>query len=168
MSNRTRTASVLTFSGLALGALLAPSAHAEADGPIGEKTQTVHFRGGECQLKSDTPHYTPRAGSVIFKTRVECVGTEAPVVRINGTMLYSPAGLPGAPTDGPLQQVATSSQDQLVQIGESKTYYTPMENTEKLTLPGTYQGVAAGEIVAPQHSNLATFTTQRNYDGPHL
>lgn len=83
-------------------------------------------------------------------------------------MLYSPAGLPGAPTDGPLQQVATSTQDQPVPIGKSQTYYIPLENAEKLTLPGTYQGVASGEIVAPQHSNLATFTTQRTYDGPHL
>ena len=104
--------------------------------------------------------------SSIFKTRVECVGTEAPTVRITGMMNHTPSGLPGAPSQGELRTVATSVQDQVVPIGKTVTYYTPLPDAEKLVAPGTYQGVASGEVVAPQHSNLTTETTPRVYALP--
>ena len=157
----------LSAVGLAVvfGLLVTPTANAAAT-PSSGVTQTVHYQGGNCQLKSDTPHWSWRAGTVLFKTRVECIGTSAPTVRITGTMNYSLAGLPGSPTTGDLRTVATSSQDQVVPIGKTATYYTPMRNTNTLVAPGTYQGVATGEVIAPQHSNLTTEPTQRVYVAP--
>lgn len=165
--SRWRTTTV-GLTGMVVIALLAPSAQATAAASHEgfTTTQTLSYRGGTCQLKSDLPHWTPRAGSVIFKTRVECVGTEAPTVRITGTMNYTLGGLPGAPSQGELHTVATSVQEQVVPIGKTVTYYTPLPNAEKLVAPGTYQGVATGEVVAPQHSNLTTYTTPRTYALP--
>lgn len=151
----------MSFPGLA-------QADTEPAGPAA-RTTVLKYSGGECEMKSDNPHWSRGAQSVIFKTRVECAGTEAPTVRITGDMFYVEGGLPGLPSDAPTRPVGHSELQQVVPIGDTVTYYTPLEDDpSKLTALGTYQGTAVGEIVAPVHSNLNPFTTARAYVVPRL
>lgn len=168
--------SVLGTTILASSALVcsfAPTAAAAGDS--GTTTTVVryssnddHILDGACEMKSDTPHWSTGARSVIFKTRVECIGTETPTVRITGRLNHNPDGLPLLPSDGPLTTVHTSVQDQVVPIGKTVTFYTPLKDTDKITEAGTYQGSAVGEIVSPVHSNLNEFNTARTYVLPLL
>lgn len=165
--NRAATAVMVAMMSFAS----AGAAHANAPGDLNAgpvSVSTLKYSGGECAMKTNSPHWSRGAGSAIFKTRVECKGTEPPVVRITGDMFFVEGGAPGLPSDAPARPVAHSVQDQVVPIGATITYYTPLGGVDKLTAVGTYQGVATGEVVAPVHSNLTTETTRRSFVLPLL
>lgn len=126
---------------------------------------TIKIAGGECTIDdpdAQGPHWSDplRGNTVLFKTRVRCSGDTIPIVRFNGRLLFSPEGLPGAPTNAPLRVVAESpppgspAQEEAVPPGDpkGKTFYTPIAGTQFVKGSGTYQGEAFAQVVAPQVS----------------
>ncbi len=86
-----------------------------ADGGVQSESMAPLATAGEvvCDAAVENPHYSPppRAGSVIFKTRIACRGNGAPVVqvRVTGTLgsIFG-APPPSRPPQGPPVQRATS------------------------------------------------------------
>jgi hypothetical protein len=130
-----------------------------ADGSVQSESVTPVAAAGEvvCDAALENPHYSPppRAGSVIFKTRIACRGNGAPVVQVRVTgILGSIAGAPppSRPPQGPTVMRATSDQTQPITAnGEPVTYYTPLEGPGKPKVRGSawYQGDVTGHIIAP-------------------
>jgi hypothetical protein len=98
----------------------------------------------------ENPHFSRGAGSVIFKTRITCVGDSPPVeVRVRGTLGSVAGGSPGSPAQGPPVTRATSDLVQVVPMGGTVTYYTPELDGPKVRGSATYVGNVLGEIVGP-------------------
>jgi len=130
-----------------------------ADGSVQSKSVAPLAAAGEvaCDAAVENPHYSPppRAGSVIFKTRIACRGDGTPVVQVRVTgILGSISGTPppSRPPQGPPVQRATSDQTQNVTVnGPATTYYTPLEGPGNPKVRGSawYQGDITGQIVGP-------------------
>lgn len=108
-----------------------------------------------CDVYPENPHYTPRASSVIFKTRITCQGNGISVVQVRMTGILG--SIPGAPPparppQGPTVTRTTSDKTQNITVnGESATYYTPLEGPGEPKVRGSawYQGYVTGQIVGP-------------------
>lgn len=128
-----------------------------ADGSMQSESVTPLATVGEveCKAKPENPHYSrpPRAGSVIFKTRITCRGNGVPVVQIRVTGILgsiSGAPPPARPPQGPTVTRATSDQTQNVMVNsEAATYYTPSPGNPKVRGSAWYQGYITGQIVGP-------------------
>jgi hypothetical protein len=130
-----------------------------ADGNVQSESVAPLAAAGEvvCDAAVENPHYSPppRAGSVIFKTRIACRGNGAPVVQVRVTGILGSIGgapPPSRPAQGPPVTRATSDQTQNVTVnGATTTYYTPAEGPGNPKVRGSawYQGDITGQIVGP-------------------
>ncbi|MFI9024567.1 hypothetical protein [Streptomyces sp. NPDC053560] len=87
-----------------------------------------------CKASADRPHWSKGAKSVIYKTRVECAGSEPTVtVHCKGQLIYSAGGSPAT--------AASSSETRSVKTdGTKTTFYTPEAGGKKVDWSGKFQG----------------------------
>lgn len=107
-----------------------------------------------CDARVLNPHFSDGAGSVIVKTRITCRGDAPPVqFRLQGSLGSiggaPPSGPGSPPVQGPPVQRATSDQVQVIPMGGTATYYTPLEGPTKVRGSGWYEGTVTGQIVGP-------------------
>ncbi|MFD4998825.1 hypothetical protein [Streptomyces buecherae] len=114
--------SIVMLGGLSAGPVVADGQHAAA------------ARKFVCKASADRPHWSKGAKSVIYKTRVECAGSEPTIkVRCKGQLIYAAGGSPST--------AASSDETQSVKTDGSKTtFYTPETGGKKVKWSGKFQG----------------------------
>ncbi len=107
-----------------------------------------------CKGTADVPHWSRGGGSVIYKTRIECIGNIPSVqVKVDGTLVHIAGGGPNI--------AATSSQTQTIStLNGKKTYYTPVPSGRKVRYSGKFQGSSAFKIVSPRQGSTGTAGSQ--------
>lgn len=138
--------------------MLAPDGHVLNEVSAGRGPADVH-----CFVKPTNPHWSRGAGSVIYKTYVNCVGTlPQVVVRVQGK-LDSISGVNGPrPPLGPPVPRTTSNEAQAIPIGaKAVPFYTPPQGIIKVRGSAWYRGTSTAQITSPGLSNLGTISTAR-------
>jgi hypothetical protein len=138
--------------------MVAPDGRVVNEVSAGRSPADVH-----CFVKPTNPHWSRGAGSVIYKTYVNCVGTlPQVVVRVQGR-LDSISGPNGPrPPFGPPVPRTSSNEAQAIAIGGKATpFYTPPQGNIKVRGSAWYQGTSTAQITSPGLSNLGTIATAR-------
>ncbi|QCX76326.1 hypothetical protein C9F11_13245 [Streptomyces sp. YIM 121038] len=96
-----------------------------------------------CNITADTPHWSKKGMSVIYKTRAQCYGN-VPSVQLKVTSKLMRAGAPK-----PLV-AATAKETQTVRAGGGKaTFYAPVPNGKKVKYSARFWGRSTAQIVSP-------------------
>lgn len=142
--------------GFSVAALLAAVTVAPTDEQAVARISVVANGSFTCDAAIDNPHYSPRAGSVLFKTRITCYGNTPPVqLRLRGTLGSIGGGSPGHPAQGPPITRATSDQTQTIAMGTTAIYYTPLVDGPKVQFAATFEGRIFGQVVGPPGTTAA-------------
>lgn len=129
------------------------SSHAEHNpGPGPSQTAATEWRDAgkdgraarwaACEATVNSPHWSKKAKTVLFKTRVSCKGNIPRVhVKVTGR-LYRKSG------SGWKAVVGSKETRTKATNGGKSTFYTPRGNN-KVRLDGTYQGKITVQITSP-------------------
>ena len=109
----------------------------------GNGTSAKAARWAQCIANVNSPHWSKKGKSVIFKTRVACKGNIPAVhVKVRGK-LYKKSG-------SHWKTVAASNETKVkATSGKVSTYYTPKPSGTKVKYDGTYKGKITVQITSP-------------------
>ncbi|OEU85299.1 hypothetical protein DB35_15880 [Streptomyces abyssalis] len=101
-------------------------------------------RWARCTAQPNSPHWSKKGKSVIFKTRVSCKGNIPKVhVQVRGKLLVCPGYCPPS-------TAATSNETKVLAVNAGgATYYTPKVGGKKVRGDGKYQGKVTVQITSP-------------------
>lgn len=157
VSRRTTMAAAAVGATLLLGGAVTGSAQAAvptSDSQPESATGSVSLQSGDadakktkwarCTVQPNSPHWSKKGKSVIFKTRVSCKGNIPKVhVQVRGKLLVCPGYCPPS-------TAATSKETKVVAVnGGSATFYTPKVGGKKVRGDGKYQGKVTAQITSP-------------------
>ncbi|MFD4633041.1 hypothetical protein ACFVYR_05550 [Streptomyces sp. NPDC058284] len=124
--------------------------------PAGERG-TRDVKQAYCKVTADTPHWSKGAKSVIYKTRVQCFGNIPKVqVKVTGSLKYY---------SGHYEQTAATSKQTRTMgtLGNTETFYTPVENGKKVKYSANFWGHSTAQIVAPHKGTSAKADSKQRY-----
>lgn len=119
---------------------------ADVPSGVGYARNVVSRRGATvlvtCREHLDHPHWSREGRTVVFKTRVACIGN-LPTIHVRITTLM------GRMTDRGMVLVAGSLEDRHVEVdgGWSEPFSTPKKHAKKVRRSGRYRGEATLEII---------------------
>lgn len=156
VSRRTGLAAAAAGAVLLLGGAVTGNAQAAGLSSASQETATSSIglqsadaeakkaRWARCTAQPNSPHWSKKGKSVIFKTRVSCKGNIPKVhVQVRGKLLVCPGYCPPS-------TAATSKETKVLTVnGGSATYYTPKVGGKKVRGDGKYQGKVTVQITSP-------------------